>query len=275
MEQKKYTFQELIDIMARLRGKDGCPWDREQTHESLLQYLIEETAEFIDGVQNGDDAEMCDELGDVLLQVIFHAQIAEEENRFAIEDVISAISNKMVHRHPHVFGDLKLNTSDDVLNNWDSFKQVEKEKRGITEEKTIMKGLPKTMPALSLAKKIQNRAAKVGFDWPNADGVYEKITEEIDEFKAEIKTDIDRPEALYEQNAPVSDAAEEEFGDILFSVVNLGRKYGIDPEIALRKANNKFVGRFKQMEKISENELNSQTLEELDQLWNRVKQINQ
>ncbi len=271
MDQKKYTFQELVDIMARLRSETGCPWDREQTHESLLQYLLEETSEFIDGVQKGDDEEMCDELGDVLLQVLFHAQIASEEKRFTITDVITSISAKMVHRHPHVFGDLDLKTSDDVLNNWDSFKKAEKEKRGIVEEKTIMKGLPKTMPALSLAKKIQNRAAKVGFDWPTAEGVFEKVNEEIQEFTQELETNIDRPEALYEQNAPVSKAAEEEFGDILFTLVNLGRKYGIDSELALRNANNKFVGRFKKMESVADKELDTHSLEEWDQLWEKIK----
>ena len=255
MVKDNYSFEDLVEIMRRLRAPDGCPWDKVQTHESILEYLVEEAAEFIDAVKNRDDLNMCEEIGDVLLQVVFHAQMAKDREAFEIQDVLNSICKKMVFRHPHVFGEESAETPEDVKVNWDKIKSEEKKSKGVDEGTSVLDGIPKSLPGLSYAKKAQKKAAKVGFDWVDPMDVFPKIQEEI----AEVKEVLDSPEKL-----------EEEMGDLLFSVVNLSRKLNVDPEIALRGATEKFINRFKCMEGM-EPELKGKSLEELDELWDKAK----
>lgn len=251
-------FADFIGIIAKLRGPDGCPWDRKQTHESLRKYLVEETAEFIEAVNEKDPDQMCEELGDVLLQIALHAQIAAENEWFSIYDVIESISEKMIRRHPHVFGDGETEDADDVVKNWQAIKKAEKKAAGITEANSIRAGLPGELPVLSRVYKLQERAAKVGFDWDDVRPVTEKVREELAECL----------EAGPEE-------AELEVGDLLFAVVNLARFLDVDPEQALRRAEAKFVARFDAMKKRAETEgqrFTELTLEQMEQLWQAVKQ---
>lgn len=254
-DNTKYSFEDLLDIMKQLRAPDGCPWDREQNHESLLEYLIEESSEYIDAVQQKDLEGMCEELGDVLLQVVFHAQLAKEAGTFTIEDVIQGVSAKMVRRHPHVFGDTHVDTSDEVLDRWEKIKATEKEKAPTS----LMDGMAESLPALSRSDKMQKRAAKAGFDWPSPEPIYQKMNEELEE----LKTAVEQKD---------QDAIEDEMGDVLFTAVNLARAYGVQPELALRRANKKFESRFREVEKqASAQEMKKMNLDELDQLWERAK----
>jgi MazG family protein len=250
----KYTFQDLVSIMERLRAKDGCPWDREQTTESLLPYLVEESAEYIDAALVADKPHMAEELGDVLLQVVFHAQIAKEQGDFDIEAVVSGICEKMVRRHPHVFGSEQIQTSGAVLKKWEEIKATEK---GHNEIQSQMDKVPKSMPAIARAQELQRRAAKVGFDWKDTAPVAAKVREEFEEFAQE-------PEG--------SPEAEAEFGDILFALVNLARHKGINAELAMKRANAKFDRRFRAVEKLAGPDIRLKTLEELDAYWTRVKE---
>lgn len=248
----------LIDIMKVLRSKEGCPWDIEQTHESLKKYLIEEAYEYLEVVDLNDKPRMCDELGDVLLQVIFHAQIASENGDFNIEDVINGICEKMINRHPHVFGDVTANTSSEVLKNWEEIKKKEK---GITDQVSVLQNVPINLPALMRSYKVQQKAAQVGFDWDNTDDVFAKIREEIDELEAEYKK-MDK------------DGIEDELGDVLFSIVNLSRFLKVHPELSLSQATNKFIGRFKHVESRAlelNKKLSEMDLKELDVLWTEAK----
>ncbi|MDR0517131.1 MAG: nucleoside triphosphate pyrophosphohydrolase [Fibromonadaceae bacterium] len=247
------NFSSLLNIMQRLRSADGCPWDREQTFNSLLPYLLEESYEYIDAVQSGNSKLMAEELGDVLLQVVFHAQIAKEEGKFSIDDVIKEICEKMTRRHPHVFGDENLGSSKEVLKKWEEIKAAEKEGK-LT---SAMDKVPRSMVALSRAQELSRRAAKVGFDWSDPKPVLEKVREEIGEFEAE------------KDGSP---EAEEEFGDILFALVNLARHKGINAETALAKANAKFEKRFRQVEIMANGQPQNFTLEELDGFWNKAKE---
>jgi len=240
--------------MQKLRSPKGCPWDREQNFNSLLPYLLEESYEYIDAVQSGNVKLMVEELGDVLLQVVFHAQIAKEEGKFTIDDVIKAICEKMIRRHPHVFGDENLGTSAEVLKKWEEIKNSEKEEK----PKSAMDKVPRSMVALSRAQELSRRAAKVGFDWSNPEPVLEKVKEEIAEFESEKNGSLE---------------AEEEFGDILFALVNLARHKGINAETALARANAKFEKRFRQVETLSGGNPQNFTLEELDKFWNEAKAI--
>jgi MazG family protein len=240
--------------MQKLRSPEGCPWDREQNFNSLLPYLLEESYEYIDAIQSGNVKLMAEELGDVLLQVVFHAQIAKEEGKFTIDDVIKAICEKMVRRHPHVFGDESLGTSAEVLKKWEEIKDSEKEEM----PKSAMDKVPRSMVALSRAQELSRRAAKVGFDWNDPKPVLEKVKEEIGEFEAEESGSL---------------AAEEEFGDILFALVNLARHKGIDAETALARANAKFEKRFRQVEILADGKPQNFTLEELDKFWNEAKAV--
>lgn len=247
-----YTFEDLIEIMRRLRAPDGCPWDREQDFKSLLPYLLEESAEYIDAVERGDFPHMCEELGDVLLQVVFHAQVAREEGHFEIKDVIHSISEKMVRRHPHVFGEESAQTSGDVLKRWEQIKATEK-----SETKTsILDGVPKSLSALQYSQKMQKKVEKIGFDWDNAMGAFAKVKEEVDELEEAIQSGDQAH-------------AEEELGDLLFTAVCVARKLGLDAEMALRRANAKFEQRFHQME--SYQDLHGQSAEKLEELWQRAK----
>jgi len=253
------TFESLLEIMKTLRSPGGCPWDIEQTPKTLLPYLIEESAELVEAVEEGDDTEYCEELGDVLLQVVFHAQIAAEENRFDISDVLQAVNGKMISRHPHVFGDSEAETSEQVLVQWEKIKAGEK---GKEKRRSLLDGVPKTFPALAEGAKLQKKAAKAGFDWPDTEGPMEKIVEEA----RELQQAVDQKD---------HDAAEAELGDLLFSVVNLARKLQLDPELALRRTNRKFRTRFAAVEQAAASanqNLEDCTLEELDLLWEQAKE---
>lgn len=246
-------FKELVEVIARLRAKDGCQWDREQTHSTLRPNMIEEAYEAVDAIDDNDLKHLQEELGDVLLQVLLHSQIASEEGAFSIEDVSRELKEKLIHRHPHVFGNVKVNSTDDILNNWDKLKAEEK-----THRKSAMDGISKAQSALMSAQKISKRAVKTGFEWPNEKSLYECIYSEFEEFK----------EAEKEGNR---DHMEEEFGDILFATVNLARWNKIDAEQALLKANKKFMKRFRKMEELATKPLNDYSFEEYDALWKQAK----
>ncbi|MBN2328668.1 MAG: nucleoside triphosphate pyrophosphohydrolase [Candidatus Omnitrophica bacterium] len=251
-------FMKLVQIMARLRSPDGCPWDKEQTHLSLKKYLIEEAYELLESIDAGEDKAIIEECGDVLLQVVFHARIAEEEGRFNIEDVLTVLCDKLIHRHPHVFGDRDANSAEEVLRNWEADKQKEK-----PERRSILDGVPKSLPALMQAHQIQDRAARVGFDWEKIEEVFAKFEEEWGEFH----------ETHREQNR---ERMEEELGDLLFALVNISRYIQVDPEQALTKTNQKFLRRFlyieQEIEKRSQS-LEEASLQEMDALWDEAKRL--
>ncbi len=245
------NIERLIEIIDILRSENGCEWDREQTHQSLKRNMIEEAYEAVDAIDDNDFKHMQEELGDVLLQVVLHSQIAKEENVFNIEDVAKGISDKLVHRHPHVFGDVKVSSTDEILDNWEKLKKEEKPHRT-----SIMDGISRSQAALMSAQKISKKAVKVGFEWPDEDSLYDCVISEIKEFK-EAKTQEEK---------------EEELGDILFAVVNLARWNKIDAEQALLKANKKFISRFRAMEASAHKELEHLSLEEWDTLWKKAKE---
>jgi len=248
-------LDELVEVMRKLRAENGCPWDREQTHQSLKPYLLEETYEVLEALDRKDDVELKEELGDLLLQIIFHAQLAAEENRFTIDDVAQSIVNKLKRRHPHVFSNTTVKDSDEVLKNWEKIKKGE-------GKESVLDGVPKGLPALLKARRVQEKAKRVGFDWENAEGAIQKVNEEIEELFHVMKSGN-------------KNKIEEEFGDILFSLVNVSRFLGFDAEEALRKTIDKFMQRFRNVEKmIKENgkkELKQYSLKELDQLWEEAK----
>lgn len=246
-------FKELVEVIARLRAKDGCQWDREQTHSTLRPNMIEEAYEAVDAIDDNDLKHLQEELGDVLLQVLLHSQIASEEGAFSIEDVSRELKEKLIHRHPHVFGNVKVNSTEDILNNWDKLKAEEK-----THRKSAMDGISKAQSALMSAQKISKRAVKTGFEWPNEKSLYECIYSEFEEFK-EAEAEGDR------------EHMEEEYGDILFATVNLARWNKIDAEQALLKANKKFMKRFRKMEELATKPLNDYSFEEYDALWKQSK----
>lgn len=245
-------FERLVEIMHRLRAPDGCPWDIEQTHESLRPYLIEETYEVLDSIDRKQYGELKKELGDLLLQIVFHAQLAAEEKLFAIEDVLSEINDKLVRRHPHVFGDAKVDGARHVERQWEKIKLSEAHKPKLLE------GVPKHQPALNRAFRVQEKAAGVGFDWPSAEPVWKKVREELDELQ-------------HEAHHNEREKMESEFGDLLFSMVNLGRKLGINPEDALRSSTESFMRRFAYIEEQLGKPLHEATLEEMDELWEEAK----
>lgn len=252
----EYTCDRLIEIMARLRGAQGCPWDKEQTHDSLKRYLIEEAYETIDAIDNQDPRHLEEELGDLLLQIVFHAQIASESGSFDMSDVLEGIITKLVRRHPHVFGETEVTSAREVMLHWEEIKSREKKERA-----SVIAGIPKSFPSLIYAFKLQSRAAKVGFDWEDVEGVFEKILEEVDELKRAKKGEGE---------------IEDEVGDLFFAVVNLARHFDVDPELALEKANKKFERRFRHIEeKSSERGYNlaEMSLEEKDKLWDEAKEI--
>jgi MazG family protein len=247
------SIDRLREIVARLRAPDGCPWDREQTHESLKPHLIEECYELIDAIDDRDDETMREELGDLLLQVVMHTQMASEEGRFDFDSVAGSIAEKLVRRHPHVFSDTKLSTSDAVLRQWDAIKRHEKKDR-----ESVLDGVPRLLPALARAQKVQSKAARIGFDWPDSAGPLEKVKEEVAEL----------------EQAKSREQLAEEFGDLLFALVNFARKSELEAEDLLQAATRKFSDRFRQMEILAEKrdlKLSSLTLAEMDQLWNEVK----
>jgi len=260
-------FDELVAVMARLRAPGGCPWDREQTYASLSQYLLEEAYETFDAIHEadatGDTANLKEELGDLLLQVIFHSTIGAEKGDFTIDDVAGGVTQKLVLRHPHVFGDAKLERAEDVLDNWDTLKANERKASGKVEKKqeSILDEVPVHFPALLEGLKLTKRAAKVGFDWPTIEPVFDKLHEEIIELKEAI-------------DARDEGEIAEEVGDMLFAVVNLARHLGVEPETALKRTNRKFRKRFKFIEdqlKASDKNPEDSTLEEMDSLWTAAK----
>jgi tetrapyrrole methylase family protein/MazG family protein len=250
-------FERLVEIMARLRAPGGCPWDRAQSRQDLKPYLVEETYEVLDAIEGGDPDRLREELGDLLLQVVFHAQIASEEGAFTVEDVCRAINEKLVRRHPHVFGEVQADTPEQVLVNWEAIKKEEK-----GQNASVLAGVPKVLPALLKAYRLQQKAARVGFDWEERRQVEEKVREEWDELNEAVAS---------------GDKAHvrEELGDFLFALVNLSRFLDLDPEDALQCSNSKFVRRFKSLEAEAagrNRDIHGMTLAEMDELWELVKE---
>lgn len=251
------NFRKLVEIMASLRGENGCPWDKEQTRESLKPFLVEETYEVIEAIDEGKPDKIREELGDLLFQILFHAQIGKERGEFDIDDVIDGITSKMLRRHPHVFGGEQNKTSEEVIKRWEEIKKSEGK-----QDDSLLQGVPQSMPALLRAHKLQNRAARVGFDWKKVDDVSKKLDEEVQEFKEAIRRGS-------------ASGMEEELGDIFFMLVNISRFIGVNPEDALRKTISKFIKRFRHIE-ISAAErgqsLSEMPLEEMDALWDEAKE---
>jgi tetrapyrrole methylase family protein / MazG family protein len=247
-------FDTLLAIMARLRGPDGCPWDRQQTHASLRENLLEESYEVLEALDTGNPTQLCGELGDLLMQIVFHAQIAREAGEFDMDNVIRTINTKLIHRHPHIFGAVKVSNAEEVAHNWEAIKDAER-----PEGTSALQSAPKSMPALAYSREIQERVARLGFDWPDLDGVIDKVAEEVGELKS----------------APDKASQAEEFGDLLFTLVSVARWLGIDPEIALREANRKFFKRFTRMEAICRErgqDFGRLSFTEQNALWDEAKQ---
>lgn len=258
------SIVKLVEVMAQLRSDQGCPWDREQTHQTLKQFLLEESYEVLDAIDAGDDDELCKELGDVLLQVVFHAQIANEEGRFNVDDVCRAIVDKLIHRHPHVFGDVEVDDADEVVTNWERIKRAERS--GADTPASVLDGVPKLLPALLRAQRVQEKASRVGFDWTQISGPLEKVSEEFEELRREWD-----PPANSTEN---QERCAQELGDLLFALVNVARFQKFSPEDVLRQAVDKFERRFRTMETNLRDRgrmLEECDLEEMDQAWDRVK----
>lgn len=253
------NFARLVTIIADLRGENGCPWDKQQTHMSLKKDLLEETYEAIEAIEEGGPQKLKEELGDMLMVILLQVQIAKEEGEFDLSQVLDGIAEKLIRRHPHVFGDVDVENTDQIIRNWEAIKSQEESHRS---RESLMDGVPKPLPALMAAQQIQKRAARVGFDWDNVSQMLPKLAEELDELKDAV------------ENGQTSEI-EMEFGDLLFSMVNLARFLGIDAEGSLRKANGKFMERFRQMERVlteRDEAFTDHDLEGLDRIWDVVKQ---
>ena len=258
--KERYDVNDLIDIVEILRSPGGCPWDIEQDHKSIRRDFLEETYEVIEAINKDDRDGLLEELGDVLLQVVFHTQIEREKNSFDLNDVADGICKKMIERHPHVFGNVNAETSEQVLENWDVIKKQTKQQKSQTES---MLSIPREFPALMRADKVQKKAAKVGFDWDSVDGALDKVSEELEELKEAI-------------TMGVVENANEELGDLLFSVVNVSRFIKVDSEEALTSATDKFIDRFSKVEKMANDRglnMKETDLAELDKLWDLAKQV--
>lgn len=256
--KNSYTVQDLVEIMRLLRAPGGCPWDAEQTHESIKKNLIEETYEVIEAINKKDTDLLCEELGDLLMQVVFHAQMEKEIGAFDFDTVADGVCKKLIERHPHVFGEVAVSGVDDVLTNWDDIKRKTKGQKNTTES---MLSVPRELPALMRATKLQKKAADVGFDWSDVSGALDKLEEEIKELRQAVENKD-------------SDNMTEELGDVLFSAVNVSRFIKSDAEEALTAASDKFLSRFTVVEKLAEErgmDMRSESLEELDKLWNEAK----
>ena len=248
-------FARLVEIIAQLRGPDGCPWDKKQTHTSLRAYLLEESYEALDALDEGNGQKLCGELGDLLLQIVLHAQIASEAGEFDMEAVVKGINTKLVRRHPHVFGNTQVSDAEEVSHNWEQIKKSER-----LPETSILDSVPRQMPALAYSQNIQRRAAQIGFDWENIDGVIDKLVEEVKEYK-ETQNQSER---------------EDEFGDLFFTLVNIARRVGVDPEVSLRQANRKFFRRFSCMERLCRErglDLGKLSFDQQNQLWEEAKKL--
>lgn len=256
--KEKYSIDDLVQIIRLLRGEGGCPWDMQQTHHSIRNNVIEEAYEVADAVDTDDKAALCEELGDLMMQVVFHARMAEESGDFNLDDVADGVCQKLVHRHPHVFGTVQADTVGQVLDNWDAIKMEEKNQQTYTDTLT---SVPRAFPGIMRAAKVQKRAAKVGFDWADSEGAWDKLNEEIAEVRAA------------EQSGD-ADAVAEEMGDLLFSVVNVTRFLKVDGEEAISKATDKFITRFQSMEQLAVSKglnLKELSLDEMDALWDEIK----
>jgi tetrapyrrole methylase family protein/MazG family protein len=246
-------FDSLIEIITYLRGSQGCPWDKKQTHASLREHLLEESYEVLEALDEANTEKLCAELGDLLLQIVLHAQVAKEAGEFDMGDVAESINKKLLYRHPHVFGSACAKNADEVLVHWEKLKKKERK-----EDTGMLDGVPRALPSLAYSQSVQDRVARVGFDWPSDDGVIEKLAEEISEFK----------------QSTTQQEKSDEFGDILFTLANYARRQGIDLESALREANHKFYRRFTHMERLCRErklDLFKMTLDEQNKLWNEVK----
>jgi XTP/dITP diphosphohydrolase len=256
-DERLVAFKRLLDIMDDLRAK--CPWDKKQTIESLRYLTIEETYELSDAIIEGDLQQIKGEIGDLMLHLVFYSKIASETNAFTISDVLNAICDKLVHRHPHIYGDVTATTEEDVKANWEKIKLKEK---GSVENRSVLEGVPKSLPAMVKATRIQEKARGVGFDWENPNQVWDKVNEELSELKHEIDHKTDK--------------VEDELGDVLFSIINYSRFVGVNPEDALEKTNRKFIKRFKYLEEESRKDgkaMGEMTLQEMDKYWNKAKKI--
>ncbi len=285
-------FERAVQIMARLRAPGGCPWDREQTFDTIKPYTLEETYEVLEAIDNRDWHELTGELGDLLLQVLFYSEMAQEEGHFSIDDVLDRLSNKLVDRHPHVFGDVKADTPREVLRNWEALKAEEKKKRleagggekaeQVDDSQSVLAGVSSKIPALLEAHKLSSRAAHVGFDWPEIEGLFEKLAEETGELREELKhapvkapsekgiAGSGRPQVAPELRARM----EDEVGDLFFVLVNIARYLSLDPESALKKTNRKFKRRFQWMEEQLRSEgrgPGQASIDELEKLWQQAK----
>lgn len=250
---KYLELERLVDIVATLRSENGCQWDREQTHRSLRPNMLEEAYEAVDAIDDGDVANLREELGDVLLQVVLHSQIAKDDNEFDIEDVARELSEKLIHRHPHVFGDTKVQSTKDIVDNWDKLKKEEK-----TYRKSILDGVSKSQSALMSAQKISKKVVKVGFEWDSVESLKKCIQSEYSEFEEAVQSGD-------------KDKMEDEMGDIFFATVNLARWHKIDAEQALLRTNKKFTKRFKKMEEIATKPLEDYSFDEFNDLWKQAK----
>ncbi|MEP6644842.1 MAG: nucleoside triphosphate pyrophosphohydrolase [Acidobacteriaceae bacterium] len=300
METTGERFERAVTIMSRLRAPGGCPWDREQTFDSIKPYTVEETYEVLEAIDNRDWQELPGELGDLLLQVLFYSQMASEDEKFSIDDVLDRLSSKLIRRHPHVFGEVRADTSAEVLRNWEQIKAEEKQDRfskddihtsstdvGNKDPKSILEDVSVAMPALLEAKKLSSRAAQVGFDWPHIDALFEKLKEETEELQNELRTGLGRnlPDDRDDRNQaeatsqPVDENArarlENELGDMFFVLVNIARYLSLDPESSLKRSNRKFRQRFQWMEeqlRASGRAPSQAAMDELEELWRQAKQ---
>ncbi|HLH05074.1 MAG TPA: nucleoside triphosphate pyrophosphohydrolase [Bryobacteraceae bacterium] len=262
-ERAGEKFEELVEIMARLRAPGGCPWDRKQTFDTIKTYLLEEAYEVMDAIDARDWPQLAEELGDLLLQPVFFAEMAREEGLFSIGDSLTAITEKLIRRHPHVFGDAQAKTAEEVLTRWDEIKR--QEKNGGAKAESILDGVPRALPALMEANKIGHKVAKVGFEWPNVEGVFDKLREETEELR----------EACARGD---QEHIEHEIGDLLFNVVNLARHLKVDPEQALRKMNGRFRARFGYIERkiaAGGGKVEESSLEQMEELWQEAKNSNE
>jgi ATP diphosphatase len=293
-------FERAVQIMARLRAPGGCPWDREQTFDSIKPYTLEETYEVLEAIDNRDWPELTGELGDLLLQVLFYSEMAQEAGHFSIDEVLDRLSDKLVDRHPHVFGDVKADTSAEVLRNWEALKAEEKKKRlerrgaspvpaesaptETTEDQSVLGGISSRVPAMLEAHKLSSRAARVGFDWPEIGGLFEKLAEETAELREELKSvPLNGPagKGIANSGKPqisleLHERLEDEVGDLFFVLVNLARYLALDPEQSLRKANRKFKRRFQWMEeqlRATGRQPQQASMDELEDLWQQAKRL--
>lgn len=255
------AFDRLVGIMDRLRDPGGCPWDREQTLETLSGYLLEEAHEVTEAVRSSDGGALCEELGDLLLQIVFMAKIGTEKGWFAIDDVADSISEKMIRRHPHVFGETAVENADEVVRNWE---EIKREERRESRKVSVLDGVPASLPALLKAYRMTQKAAAVGFDWERPEDVIDKLHEEVAELEVEVRSG----------DAGAVDRVRSEMGDVLFAMANLARHLGVEPETAMQETNSRFLRRFRGVEALAEQKgraLNEMSLTEMDQLWNEVK----